>query len=87
MLFVAAERPLAERLLTELALVLARDELGVAEYLLECLAERGWLDTSITQATAVTGRPAEVVERVLRAMQQAAPPGVAARDLRECLLL
>jgi RNA polymerase sigma-54 factor len=33
------------------------------------------------------GRPLAEVERILRAVQAAAPPGVAARDARECLLL
>jgi RNA polymerase sigma-54 factor len=87
LLFVAAERPLAERLLADLALVLPRAELAVAERLLECLDERGWLDVSTDQVAAATGRPVALVEGVLRAIQQAAPPGVAARDLRECLRL
>jgi RNA polymerase sigma-54 factor len=84
---VAADAPLADRVLADLAAVLPPRDLAVAELLLHCLDERGYLDIALDRAAAASGYPVAAVERVLRAVQAAAPPGVAARDPRECLLL
>lgn len=59
----------------------------IAGYLIECLDERGYLTTTILDAAReLRVAPAEV-EAALRTVQAIAPPGVGARDLRECLLL
>ncbi len=49
--------------------------------------EDGFLTCPLEEIAAVTSTPVEDVEVVLRKVQDFDPTGVAARDLRECLLL
>jgi len=51
------------------------------------LDEDGYLKISPEDICSETNLPMEVVERVLRKIQQFDPIGVAARDLKECLLI
>ncbi len=51
------------------------------------LDEDGYLKISVEDICSETNLPAETVERVLRRIQQFDPVGVAARDLKECLLI
>jgi len=51
------------------------------------LDEDGYLKISLEEICSETNLPIEVVERVLRRIQQFDPVGVAARDLKECLLI
>ncbi|MBI3300586.1 MAG: RNA polymerase factor sigma-54 [Deltaproteobacteria bacterium] len=47
----------------------------------------GYLQDSLEEIAASAGVSVEVVGRVLQIIQECDPPGVGARDLRECLLL
>ena len=49
--------------------------------------EDGFLTCPLDEIAAVTGAPVEQVQTVLEKIQRFDPVGVAARDLRECLLL
>ena len=60
-------------------------EIGVA--IIGNLDEDGYLVASIEEIAAMGSWPASEVERVLALIQEFDPIGVAARDLRECLLL
>ena len=51
------------------------------------LDEDGYLKVSLEEIVSELNLPIEVVEGVLRKIQQFDPVGVAARDLRECLLI
>ncbi len=51
------------------------------------LDEDGYLKISLEDISSETHLPMEGVERVLRRIQQFDPVGVAARDLKECLLI
>ncbi|PIV20731.1 MAG: RNA polymerase sigma-54 factor [Deltaproteobacteria bacterium CG03_land_8_20_14_0_80_45_14] len=51
------------------------------------LDENGYLKISLEDIYSETNLPVEGVERVLRKIQQFDPVGVAARDLKECLLI
>ena len=51
------------------------------------LDEDGYLKVSLEDICSETNLPVEEVERVLRRIQQFDPVGVAARDLKECLLI
>jgi RNA polymerase sigma-54 factor len=51
------------------------------------LDEDGYLKIALEDICSETNLPIEEVERVLRKIQQFDPIGVAARDLRECLLI
>jgi len=64
----------------------ARDH-AVAEYVVASLDERGYLDADPGEIATELGVTRGQVERVLATLRACGPPGVAARDLRECLLL
>src|SRR5262249_37854025 len=77
---------LAETLLAEVRLLVAADDLPVAEYLVGSLNARGFLVASTADVARALGVAAARVERVLESLQSLEPPGIAARDARECLL-
>jgi RNA polymerase sigma-54 factor len=62
-------------------------ELDVAVYLLHFLDERGYLSADIEELADSVGVSVEVIEQGLRLLHQLDPPGIGARDLRECLLV
>jgi RNA polymerase sigma-54 factor len=62
-------------------------EREAARFLIGNLDEDGYLRESVEEICAQASLPVEVVESALRKIQQLDPPGVAARDLRECLTL
>jgi len=80
-------RTLPERLLDDLRLALDRADHPIAEYLAGSLDERGRLAETPSEAAAALGLPLARVEGVLRLMRRIGPPGVAAANGRECLLL
>ena len=49
--------------------------------------EYGYLKATIEELAGSTGTPAEKILEVLKVIQTFDPPGVGARDLRECLML
>ena len=79
---------LADHLLWQVGTAkLSPGEEDVAVLLIGNVDEDGYLQTSLDDVAQQTGAEPEVVQRVLRIIQECDPPGVAARDLRECLLL
>ena len=76
-----------ERILSDATTLLLNGDLPIAEYILNNLDERGYLEVTLEAIADLVKRPVEDIERILRAIQQVAPVGVAARDVRECLLL
>ncbi|MFQ5849437.1 MAG: RNA polymerase factor sigma-54 [Candidatus Binatia bacterium] len=62
-------------------------EENIGLYIVGNLDERGYLEVPLEEVCRVTGASAEDVERVLKRVQLFDPVGVAARDLRECLLV
>ena len=96
------ERPqsLQDHLAEQLAdLELAEEDKGLALHIISFVDRTGWvgrrnekdefLHVSLLEIASTFDPPTtpERVERVLHTVQQLDPPGVAARDLRECLLL
>ena len=66
------------------------DDLAIAEAIIDGISEDGYLTTPLEDIIASMDDPdieIEEVEAVLHRIQAFDPPGVAARDLRECLLL
>ncbi len=47
----------------------------------------GYLKATVEELASSTNMPAEKIEEVLKVIQTFDPPGVGARDLRECLML
>ncbi len=68
-------------------LELSPDEIELGEFIIGSLDDRGYLATGVDDIAVATGRSAEEVARVLDIVQTLEPPGIGARDLRECLLL
>jgi RNA polymerase sigma-54 factor len=63
------------------------EEHKVGAYILGNLDEDGYLKVSLEDICSEMHFPQEKVEEVLRRIQQFDPVGVAARDLKECLLI
>jgi len=79
---------LAESLLEQLHfLSLPAEHMLIAEFIVGSIDDRGWLVTSVDDIATALDRPVIEVEIVLRLVQALEPPGVGARDLRECLLI
>ena len=63
------------------------DQREVAELLIGNIDDRGYLTAQPEELTFSTGVATERILEVLEVLQTFEPPGVAARDLRECLML
>jgi RNA polymerase sigma-54 factor len=61
------------------------DEKAAAGWILGNLDDDGYLAASVEEVARGSGAPPDIVEKVLERVQACDPPGVAARDLRECL--
>lgn len=66
---------------------LPKDLWPVAEMLIGNIDEYGYLKATLDELAASTGLPPEKILEVLKVVQTFDPAGVAARDLRECLML
>jgi len=84
---VASELSLAERLTQDLGSMLDSDDMPIAEYLVGALDETGYLRASVDEVAWHLQATYEDVERVLEVLQSLDPPGVGARDIRECMLI
>ncbi|MDU4960098.1 MAG: RNA polymerase factor sigma-54 [Sporomusaceae bacterium] len=62
-----------------------REKIG--RYLIGCLDDNGYLTISIAEAAAALQSEESTVASVLTLLQNFDPPGIAARDLKECLAL
>ena len=63
------------------------EEYWIAEYLINNLTERGWLDGDPEEMAAEMNVPAADVCRILAILQTCDPPGVGARNLQECMTI
>ena len=66
---------------------LDHDEQRIGATIIYNLNDDGYLETPIAELAAQLETSVERVESVLKRVQRFDPPGVAARDLRECLLV
>jgi len=88
LLLARAQTSLAEQLLMHLrATSQTPEDVLVAEYLVDSLSERGWLQVNVDEACAVLRLPCQLIMQGIERLQACDPPGVGARDLCECLLL
>ncbi|OPY69879.1 MAG: RNA polymerase sigma-54 factor [Syntrophorhabdaceae bacterium PtaU1.Bin034] len=65
----------------------SKEERVWAEWIIENIDDNGYLASSLEEISEMSGIPAESLEIVLKKVQKLDPPGVGARDLKECLLL
>ena len=66
---------------------LPEDRRPVAEMLIGNIDDYGYLKATAEEMIRSSGFPAETIAETLKVIQTFEPPGVGARDLRECLLL
>ena len=59
----------------------------VAEVIIGNIDDYGYLKASVEEISAISNVPGEKILEVLKVIQTFDPPGVGARDLRECLML
>ena len=79
---------LHESLLVQLGCQSISDEQHrIGEAIIEALNEYGYCEGSLEELAAQLGMTLPQVEAVLNIVQRFDPPGVGARDLRECLML
>ena len=86
--FLTKRTTLSDHLFWQLQLsYFTEEEHQVGTYIIGNLDEDGYLKVSLEDVSAEMHLPVGEVERVLRRIQQFDPVGVAARDLKECLLI
>lgn len=81
---------MADHLIEQLQLLsLKEEDFRIGEYIVYNLRDDGYLDTEVTIESIATifERSPEDVEKILKQIQQFDPLGIAARDLRECLIV
>lgn len=78
---------LKSHVMGQLRLSVPKELLFIAEYMVESLDERGYLQADVEEIALQLNASLEDVETVLTQLQQCDPPGVGARSLQECLLL
>lgn len=79
---------LHDQLLEQLALSnLNEYERKIAGIVLGNIDDDGYLQLDVEDLMALPNFPAEMLDRILNTIHEFDPPGVGARDLRECLLL
>jgi len=65
----------------------ADQDKSAAQWILGNLDDDGYLQATVEEIARQSGVEADIVERTLAKVQALDPPGVASRDLRECLML
>ena len=60
---------------------------SLAELIIGNVDDKGYLKDTVDEMAISTGVPVESIQQVIRVIQTFEPPGVCARDLRECLML
>ncbi|MFC2076246.1 RNA polymerase factor sigma-54 [candidate division KSB1 bacterium] len=79
---------ITEHLLSQLRLLgLKPPQVEIGEYIIGNLDSAGYLILTVEEIAVEFGLETIVIERVLSRVQAFDPPGIAARDLRECLLI
>jgi RNA polymerase sigma-54 factor len=66
---------------------LSHDERIIAEWIIENIDDNGYLAYPLSEISSTSGYTEEALEAVLKKIQKLDPPGVGARDLRECILI
>ncbi len=85
LLNVSSQVTLEQYLLPLVSSVVPSERHYIAEYLIANIRETGYLDISVEQASIDLKTDMELVEETLAGIHQLDPPGIGARDLRECL--
>lgn len=85
---IEAETSLQEAMLEQLRFADVTPAVrSCAEYVIGSLDENGWFQGTLPDAAQAAGSSIQEAEQALSLVQSFDPPGIAARDLKECLLL
>lgn len=84
---VAAPSSLEAHLKEQIHAQFREDDIPVAEFIVECLDEDGYLREPLFDIASRFEMSVPQLEAVLEQLQMLDPPGVAARSLQECLLI
>ena len=85
---ITAETSLQEALLDQLRFADAPGKIrACAEYVIGSLDENGYFQGTLADAAQAAGADMDEAQAALQLVQSFDPPGIAARDLKECLLL
>jgi RNA polymerase sigma-54 factor len=85
---ITVKPTLTEHLIWQLRLSRLKDaEMMVGEQIIGNLDNNGYLVASVEEIALQVGEELELVEAVLRKVQEFDPPGIAARDIKECLFI
>jgi RNA polymerase sigma-54 factor len=85
---IATQETLQQHLVSQLnQTVLSAEDRKTAELIIGNIDDNGFLQTTPEEMAMNTGIPQEQFELMLTLIQSFHPPGVGARDLRECLLV
>ncbi|MFH1569379.1 MAG: RNA polymerase factor sigma-54 [Gemmatimonadota bacterium] len=80
--------PLLQLLRDQLSLsAVSGDDVEIADFIIGNIDDRGYLTCTVEEIAEAMGIPVADVERVLKVVQGFEPPGIGARDLRECLMI
>jgi RNA polymerase sigma-54 factor len=86
--FLSSPQSLADHLAWQLSVSICSETVRqIAESIVGNLDENGYLTATLEEIAQAGNYSMEDVEEALAVVQEFDPPGVAARDLRECLLL
>ena len=85
--FVKSAATLEDHLMRQMAAVVHERDLPIAEFLVGNLNPHGFLGVSDAQVAETLRVPERRVQDVVSILQSLDPPGIGARDLRECLLI
>ena len=85
---ITTVQPLLDQLLDQLTVSeLEGGDVEIAEFIIGNIDDRGYLTCTTAEIAEAIQVPEIEVERVLEVIQGFEPPGIGARDLRECLLI
>ena len=86
--FVSEESTLEDFLVSQLHLSdLNERKMNIGRYIIEAIDDNGYLTASVEEIAEACHAEPEKVEAVLTHIQNFDPPGVGARNLKECLLI
>jgi RNA polymerase sigma-54 factor len=83
-----AKRSFTDQLISQLRIVTDDEQtIAIGDYIVGSLDESGYLTCDLEEIAQTFDVPVEEVDKVLEIIQTFDPPGVGARNLRECLLI
>lgn len=86
--FVSTETSLTDHLLFQLQFSILKSKYrNVAKFIIESLDRNGYLTMEIEEIATYFQVSSQMIENVLSIVQTFDPPGIAARNLKECLLI